>query len=87
MKKHNSTPAFARIHLVKAFLHPLRHVSSVGRIAEYTLSRPILFQSVLILGVIFITLVVKTIGARIKSEVKLLVQFVKEVLRSRPIAR
>jgi hypothetical protein len=85
VKEQNRASAFARIHLIKALTHPLRHISSIWWITEYTLSRPILLEAVLLLGVILITLMVQIIGTGVKSEMEFLVQLVKEVLRGRPV--
>jgi hypothetical protein len=63
--KHNGTPALARINLIKALPHPFRKASSVWGIAEYAFPRPILLESVLLLGVVSVALVVEFICTRI----------------------
>lgn len=71
--------------LVVAFLHPLAYLSAVWRVAEHSLPPPRLFQSVIIRREESLALRRFRQGARIQRKVKLLVQFVEEVLRRGPV--
>ena len=72
------------LRFVVAFLHPCGNGSAVWWIAKHFVSSPVLLQSIIFSREILRAFVVFSIGARVKREVELTIQFVKERLRCCP---
>ena len=79
---HNLRVRFLRFLI--ALANPSSNGTSIGRVAEYRMTLPILLQSILFLGEVSRAFVVVGIGTRVESEMELLIQSIEEVLRCRP---
>ena len=76
-QKHYRTDTITAVHLTETFLHPFPYRSAVGRIAENSLARPVLLETVIGFRVILATLVIGLVCTRIKGKFELIVQFIE----------
>ena len=72
------------LRFIVTFLHPCGNGSAVWWVAKHRMTLPILCESIIFSREILRAFVVFSIGARVKREVELTIQFVKERLRCCP---